>query len=226
MQKAQVQWHKSDDNALIAGAIARDRDAIAVLTTRYNGRLFRIARSILKNDDEAEDALQAAYLRAFTNLSTFRHESSLGTWLTRIVMNVALGHVRNKRTAVAFDEADIGPRPRTIVAFPFAASIDPERSIAQRQINTVLEQAIDELPDSFRTVLVARVLEEMSTEETAAALGITPQIVKTRLHRARRLLREAVERRVGPVLMDAFPFDGWRCRRMTALVLRGLGLGA
>jgi RNA polymerase sigma-70 factor (ECF subfamily) len=88
----------------------------------------------------------------------------------------------------------------------------------------VLEAAIDELPSGFRTVLVARVLEGMSVEETATVLAITPQTVKTRLHRARRMLREAVERRVGPVMMDAFPFDGWRCRRMTALVLRALGL--
>jgi RNA polymerase sigma-70 factor, ECF subfamily len=225
MGKAVPQGPLQDEDALIAGALSRDRDAIAALTTRYNRRLFRIARSILRNDDDAEDALQAAYLRAFANLSTFRHESSLGTWLTRIVVNVALGQVRGRRPAIAFDEADISSRLDSVVAFPLAASADPERSIAQRQIGAMLERAIDDLPDSFRTVLVARVLEEMSIEETAAALGITPQTVKTRLHRARRLLREALERQVGSVLLNAFPFDGWRCRRMTALVLRSLGLG-
>ena len=211
------------DEALIARALNRDRDAIAAITTRYNRRLYRIARSILKDDDDAEDALQTAYLRAFASLSSFRQEASLGTWLTRIVMNVALGLARGRRQALAFDEAQ---GAGSVVPFPLAHAIDPERSMAQRQINAVLEQAIDDLPDNFRTVLVARILEDMSVEETAELLGITPQTVKTRLHRARRLLREAIERRVGPVLMDAFPFDGWRCERMTQLVLRGLGVEA
>jgi RNA polymerase sigma-70 factor, ECF subfamily len=96
-----------------------------------------------------------------------------------------------------------------------AGEIDPERAMAQKQIQAALETAIDELPDLFRTVLVARMIEGMSPEETAAALDLRLETVKTRLHRARRLLRIALERRIGPVMMDAFPFKGWRCERMT-----------
>ena len=96
--------------------------------------------------------------------------------------------------------------------------------MAQHQVRAAVERAIDELPDTFRTVLVARVLEEMSIEETADLLGLKIETVKTRLHRARKLLRQAVEKQIGPVLLDAFPFAGWRCDRITAAVLRQLGL--
>jgi len=114
-----------------------------------------------------------------------------------------------------------------IIPFPLAApSPDPERSVAQRQIQQMLEHAIDDLPDDFRTVLVARIIEDMSVEETASLLGLRPETVKTRLHRARKLLRDALERQVGPALTDAFPFDGARCARMTEQVLARLGLSA
>ena len=208
---------------LIAQALERDAAAVAEITTRYNRRLFRIARSILRSDDEAEDAVQSAYLKAFSSLSEFRGECSLGTWLTRIVMNEALGQLRRRTRALPLDESEAGAVGGRIIAFPGAnPAVDPERAVAQRQIQAVLEQAIDELPDLFRTVLVARVLENMSVEETAALLGLQTQTVKTRLHRARRLLRAALEQRVGPVLTNAFPFDGWRCERMTETVLRRL----
>jgi RNA polymerase sigma-70 factor (ECF subfamily) len=214
------------ETALIDLALERDAAAVAEITTRYNRRLFRIARSILKSDDEAEDAVQSAYLKAFTSLKEFRRDCSLGTWLTRIVMNEALGQLRRRRKVLPYDEREAAARASQIIAFPGSnPTVDPERAVAQRQIQAVLEQAIDELPDLFRTVLVARVLENMSVEETATLLGIQTQTVKTRLHRARRLLREALERRVGPVLTCAFPFDGWRCKRMTEAVLRGLVMG-
>ena len=215
-----------DDAALIVRAINRDKDAVSIIMARYNRRLFRIARSILKNDEDAEDALQAAYLRAFTNLAAFRHEAGLGTWLTRILINVALGYVRSQRAVVRFDETGNSTSGATVVTFPGNGVVDPERAMAQRQIRAVLEAAIDDLPNGLRTVLVARTLEGMSVEETSEALGITPQAVKTRLHRARQTLRKTIERRMGPVLTDAFPFDGWRCRRMTELVLNQLGLDA
>src|SRR5262249_20422815 len=159
----------------------------------------------------------------FNSLAEFRQDCSLGTWLTRIVMNEALGTLRRRRRVAAYDDekASLGQ----VIPFPGgSAEIDPERTMAQRQIQTALEQAIDELPDIFRTVLVARLIEEMSVEETADILGLRAETVKTRLHRARRLLREALERRVGPVLVNAFPFDGWRCKRMTNAVLKDLGV--
>jgi RNA polymerase sigma-70 factor (ECF subfamily) len=209
--------------ALIELALQRDAAAVAEITTRYNRRLFRIARSILKSDDEAEDVVQSAYLKAFSSLAEFRRDCSLGTWLIRIVMNEALRQLRRRKPVLPFDEQEATASVGRIISFPGSnPPVDPERAVAQRQIQAVLEHAIDELPDLFRTVLVARVLENMSVEETAALLGIQTQTVKTRLHRARRLLRGALERRVGPVLTSAFPFDGWRCKRMTEAVLRRL----
>jgi RNA polymerase sigma-70 factor (ECF subfamily) len=142
--------------------------------------------------------------------------------MTRIVINEANAlRRRQRRSRVGLDQPGEGA---TILTFPQAASVDPEKGLAQQQIRILLEQAIDRLPERLRTVLVARVLEDLDVEETASALGITPATVKTRLHRARAALRTELERQVGPVLMNVFPFDGWRCRRMTLRVLEGLGL--
>ena len=209
----------TSEGDLIDRAIRRDWEAIRAITTQHNRRLYRIARRILRNDSEAEDALQAAYMKAFAALSGFRRDSSLTTWLTRIVMNEALGRVRERRSAVHLEtgRAIAGGQ---VIPFPtLSAEADPERVMAQRQIQALMEKAIDELPDAHRVVLVARVIEDMSLEETAELLGIRSETVKTRLHRARRLLREALERQSGPFLMNAFPFDGWRCERMTQAVL-------
>ena len=176
---------------------------------QHNRRLYRMARSILRNDAAAEDALQSAYLKAFRSLADFRGQSSLGTWLTRIVMNEALALARSRKPPLQSDGGDGALLGGQVIPFPAStATIDPERAMAQSQIQTAVERAIDELPEDFRTVLVARVLEEMSVEETAELLGLKVETVKTRLHRARRLLRQAVEKQIGPVLLDAFPFAG------------------
>jgi RNA polymerase sigma-70 factor, ECF subfamily len=225
MQHEAARSETGDEAALINRALLRDPAAVAEITTRYNRRLFRIARSILRSDDEAEDVLQSAYLKAFSCLAEFRQECSLGTWLTRIVMNEALGQARRRKRELPYNDRSAVVRGGDILSFPDGNRVvDPERALAQRQIQAILEEAIDELPDLFRTVLVARILEEMSVEETATLLGLRTETVKTRLHRARRLLREALERRTGPVLVNAFPFDGWRCERMTQAVLHGLGM--
>jgi RNA polymerase sigma-70 factor (ECF subfamily) len=191
---------------------------------RYNRRLYRIARGILGNDAEAEDAVQSAYMHAFRGLATFRGDAMLGTWLTRIVINEALGLRRGQRPSLSLTADMMEPAlGGEIIPFPGAVPHpDPERIIAQRQIQSAVERAIDELPVSFRAVLVARVLEEMSVEETAELLGLRPETVKTRLHRARRLLRQALERQIGPVLLDAFPYAGARCERMTERVIAAL----
>src|SRR5262245_9974546 len=213
------------DAELAQRACQRDGGAFRAIIQRHNRRLYRIARSVMRNDSEAEDVVQEAYVRAFANLAKFRGDSSLATWLSRIVLNEALGRLRGRRPSV--DPAEIENRPSShgqIIPFPNASpQLDPERSMAQREIQRLLERAIDELPDAFRTVLVARVIEEMSVEETAELLGLRPETVKTRLHRARTLLKEALEARVGAVLTGAFPFDGRRCERMTSVVLQRLG---
>ena len=214
----------TDEPSLIAGAIRKDEAAVRVIIRRYNQRLYRLARSIVRNDGEAEDVVQQAYVDAFTHLEDFRGEARLSTWLSRIVMNEALGRLRRRRPTVDIDAIDKAGRGRgEVIQFPqLNPSIDPERSLAQRQIPALLERAIDELPDGFRTVLVARVIEEMSVEETAELLHLRPETVKTRLHRARHMVRATLEAQLGPALGSAFPFMGVRCERLADAVVARL----
>jgi RNA polymerase sigma-70 factor (ECF subfamily) len=216
----------SDDADLVARARQGDAAAVRRIIRQHNQRLYRIARSIVRDDGEAEDVLQDAYARAFTNLASFRGEARLGTWLARIVMNEALGRLRRRRATVELNAMTEGDaREAEIIRFPNAnPQIDPETAVAQRELRALLERAIDELPESFRTVLVARLIEGMSVEETADLLGIVPETVKTRLHRARRLLRAAMEKHIGPAMGDAFPFAGRRCERVADNVIARLGL--
>lgn len=214
----------SPDIDLVRRAVARDGDAFRTIIQKYNQRLYRMARSILKNDSEAEDAVQEAYIRAFTHLESFRGDSSLSTWLSRIVINEALGRMRAQRPNVSLDAFTEPHAAAEIIPFPLATKPDdPERTMAQRQLLQLVEQATDNLPDVYRIVFTARVIEGLSVEDTAEILGLKPETVKTRLHRARRLVREQLDKQIGPVLMDAFPFAGQRCERMTAAVMKLLG---
>jgi RNA polymerase sigma-70 factor (ECF subfamily) len=216
-----------DESELVTRAKAGDTTAIRTIVRQNNRRLFRVARSILKDDGEAEDAVQEAYVRAFNQLSSFEGRAKLSTWLTRIVVNEALGRLRKRvpETATAAElERAAGRDAATIIPFPLSAQLDPERAMAQSEINAMLEQAIDALPDVYRIVLVARVIEEMSVEETAQLFELNPETVKTRLHRARALLRQDMEQKFGPLLTQTFPFDGARCDRMAERVLERLGL--
>lgn len=210
----------SDDQQLVRRALARDGDAFRTIIKTHNQRLYRIARGVVRNDSEAEDIVQEAYVKAFAHLDAFRGDSSLATWLSRIVINEALGRLRKRRRTVALPE---NPQAE-IIRFPLNPSDDPERTMAQRQILQLVERATDSLPDVYRTVFVARVIEGLSIEETADLLGVRPQTVKTRLHRARALVRKALDEQIGPVLLDAFPFAGRRCERLTSAVMRRLGL--
>jgi RNA polymerase sigma-70 factor (ECF subfamily) len=219
--------HRLPEEAeLVERARGGQAGAVRLIIRQHNQRLYRIARSILRDDSEAEDALQEAYARAFTNLASFRGEARLGTWLARIVMNEALGRLRGRRPTVALDPViATGALEAEIIPFPNAnPELDPETAVAQRELRALLERAIDDLPESFRTVLVARLIEGMSVEETAELLGIVPETVKTRLHRARRLLRDAMEKHIGPAMGDAFPFAGRRCERVAESVIARLGL--
>jgi RNA polymerase sigma-70 factor, ECF subfamily len=214
-----------DDNELVRRAAARDSEAFRTIMQRHNRRLYRIARGVLRNSTEAEDAVQEAYVSAFTHLDSYRGESPLAAWLARITMNEALGRLRRQRPTVDIATLE-GTRPEAeIIQFPRTAqNDDPERTMAQRQILQLVEQATDDLPEVYRLVFVTRVIEGMSVEETAELLGIKPETVKTRLHRARQLVREQLNKQIGPVLMDAFPFAGRRCERMTEAVMKRLGI--
>ena len=212
------------DAELIQRARSRDEAAVRSIMQANNRRLYRIARGILRNDSEAEDVVQETYVRAFTHLESFRGDSTLATWLARIAMNEALGRLRRQRPAVEWNSLPPGTLEAQIIQFPHSgASDDPEKSMAQRQIQTVVEHAIDELPDPFRIVFITRVIEGMNVEETAEILQLKPETVKTRLHRARTMLRDNVEKKIGPVVMEAFPFAGRRCERLTQAVLKRLG---
>jgi RNA polymerase sigma-70 factor (ECF subfamily) len=215
----------SDDAELAARALARDASAFRAIMQRHNRRLYRIARGILRNNTEAEDAVQEAYVSAFTHLASYRGESTLATWLSRMVMNEALGRLRRRRPTVDLGALELVRSEAEIIQFPLSTpNDDPERTMAQRQILQLAEQATDNLPEVFRLVFVTRVIEGMSVEETSELLGIKPQTVKTRLHRARKLVRDQLDRQMGPVLMDAFPFAGRRCERLTEAVMARLGL--
>ena len=193
---------------------------------RHNRRLYRVARAITRDDSEAEDIVQEAYFRAFANLGNFRGDSSLATWLTRIALNEALGRLRRQRPTVELATLDAETQDEThVIPFPLtAANCDPERAVAQREIRRIMERAIDNLPETFRIVFVMREIEDLSIEETAGFLNLPQATVKTRLHRARRVLREALDEQLASALEDAFPFDGMRCTRMADRVLERLGL--
>jgi len=207
-------------------ALQRDGEAFREIMQRQNRRLYRVARSVVHDDSEAEDVVQEAYVLAFTNLAKFRAESSLATWLTRITLNEAMGRLRRRRPTVDVLTLDSSTGDGAqVIPFPtMISNEDPERNAAQREIRGLIERAVDELPEIFRVVFVMRDVEEMSIEETAAFLSLRPETVKTRLHRARKLLRQALDAKLATALTDVFPFAGARCLTFTDEVLTRLGL--
>ncbi|HEX2135300.1 MAG TPA: RNA polymerase sigma factor [Microvirga sp.] len=216
-----------DEQSLVARARQRDGAAFGLIMQRHNRRLYRVARSILGDDSEAEDAVQEAYVSAFAHLPEFRGDARLSTWLTRIVINEALGRQRQRRPTIALTDVDkINDQGEArVIVLPTARQDgDPEAAAARAEVRRLLERAVDGLPEPFRVVFVLRDLEEMSVEETASHLGLRPETVKTRLHRARRLLRQSLNQTLASAFTDAFPFAGARCARITDTVLRRLGM--
>lgn len=222
-QAPQIAPVETGDAELVQRARNRDEAAIRSIMQSNNRRLYRLARGILRNDGEAEDVVQETYVRAFTHLDSFRGDSRLATWLARIAMNEALGRLRRQRPGVEWTSLPPGVLEAQIIQFPLSATSDPEKTMAQREIQEVVEHAIDDLPEAFRIVFITRIIEGMNIEETAEILGLKPETVKTRLHRARTMLRDNIEKKIGPVVMEAFPFAGKRCERLTEAVLKRLG---
>lgn len=205
---------------LVALAAAGDGAAFELLMRRHNQLLFRTARSILKNDAEAEDAVQEGYLRAWRALGEFRTESRLSTWLVRIVANEALGRLRRTGAQVIpLEAAMTSPEPETQAAFTDTPERGPEHSALRSQVRTLLESRIDLLPEACRTVFMLRAVEEMSVEEVAQALDIPEATVRTRFFRARSLLREGLAGEMDGAIGEVFAFDGARCDRIVANVL-------
>lgn len=205
---------------LVALAAAGDGAAFEVLMRRHNQLLFRTARSILKNDAEAEDAVQEGYLRAWRALGEFRTESRLSTWLVRIVANEALGRLRRTGAQVIpLEAAMTSPEPETQAALTDTPERGPEHSALRSQVRVLLESRIDLLPEVYRTVFMLRAVEEMSVEEVAQALDIPEATVRTRFFRARSLLREGLAGEMDGAIGEVFAFDGARCDRIVANVL-------
>ena len=210
---------------LLAMMRAGQSSAYVHLMRRHNQRLFRLARGILRDDAEAEEAVQEGYLRAFTHLDGFKGEASLATWLARIVANEALARLRRRRPTVDIEDADalLLAESETTVA---RTEPSPEQALARREIRRAIEGAVDALPAPFRTVFILRAIEQLSIAETAASLEIPEDTVKTRFHRANRLLRQHLTAEFGSLFDSAFPFLGVRCDRLISAVLKHLGLAA
>jgi len=196
--------------------------AFETLMRQHNTRLYRVARAILRDDAEAEDAVQDAYLQAYRKFHEFRGDSQVGTWLTRIVVNEALMRLRRHRRAT------VVPLHGTFGPADGSAEVDvedhkvesPSDSTLRGEVRRILERRIDELPLTFRAVFVMRDVQDMSVQETADALGIPSATVRTRLFRARALLREALQREMDAASSDVFAFDGARCDRIVDNVLQ------
>lgn len=208
--------------ALIGHAINGQRGAFGTIMQRHNQPLFRIARGIVTDDAEAEDVVQETYVKAFAALGDFRGEASLLTWLTRIAINEARGRLRRrKRAAVPLDQVEAAQaKGAYIVAFPGGQPMEnPEAEAARAEIRLLLERAVDALAEPFRLVFILRDVQGYSIEETAAMLDLRPETVRTRLFRARRLLRTELDETLASSMRGTFPFLGRRCARITERVL-------
>lgn len=209
------------DEALVTRARVGDEDAIRALVQRHNQRLFRVARSVVGNDAEAEDVVQATYVSAFTHLQDFRADARFLTWLTRIALNEALGRLRRRRQTANLEVVDAERDSPQVIQF-HAPPPDPEAEMQRLEARQTIEHAVDALPLELRTIFVLRDIEGMSIEETAAYLGIPEATVSTRLHRARRALRAAIHRQLSGAFAALFPFLGARCQSMGERVLQDL----
>jgi len=204
-----------DDADLVARVLGGDKGAYEVLIRRHNQRLFRAARAIVRDDDEAEDVVQHVWVAAYQKLAGFRGDAALTTWLTRIVVNEALGRRRRRQRgehlALIDGEAQTAALGRS-----------PEEEAADGELGRLLEAHIDRLADIYREVLVLRDVEEMTTAETASCLGVSEETVRVRLHRARREMQTSLSEAVGVSLPHAFRFAGIRCDRIAARVMAAI----
>jgi len=219
-----VAYSSLSDPELAQRITAGDQGAFELLVRRHNQVLYRTARSILKDDAEAEDAVQQGYLLAYRAMGRFRGDAKLSTWLVRIVANEAIARFRKRgRSAEVIQlDGDSTAERDPEDNMSESKSERPEHAALRAQTRRLLEARIDELPDAFRTVFVLRAVEEFSVEETSAALDIPEATVRTRFFRAKSLLREALSREIDLAHGDAFAFAGARCDRIVANVMTRL----
>jgi RNA polymerase sigma-70 factor (ECF subfamily) len=224
------------DEEVVSRVLAGDAALFEVLMRRYNQRLYRTARAIVRDDAEAEDVMQETYVRAYAALGQFEGRAQWSTWLTRIAVNESLARVRRRgrfvsREAVGEEGPQDGQAGRetesSLMNDERQASLrrtGPEAMASARELGAFLERAIDELPDTYRTVFMLREVQELSTAETAACLDVTEELVKVRLHRARNELRRLLDERLGAATREVFDFHASRCDNIVAAVLERLGV--
>jgi RNA polymerase sigma-70 factor (ECF subfamily) len=205
------------DEEVVDRVLGGDTALYEIIMRRYNQRLYRVARAIVRDDTEAEDVMQDAYVRAYQNLGQFARRAPFSAWLTRIAVNEALARVRQRGRLDQLDDETEGPVMNLV-----DTSLDPEQSTSTAELGHLLEDAVLSLPEQFRVVLMLRDVEGLSTSETAEALSLTEENVKVRLHRGHALLRNWLFARVGANARDAFPFMGARCDHVVESVFRTL----
>jgi RNA polymerase sigma-70 factor, ECF subfamily len=217
----------ADDAALVRRVVAGDAAAFELVMRRHNRRLFRLARATLRDDAEAEDALQEAYLAAHRALPGFRGDASLATWLSRLVTNECLDRLRKRaRRDNIFPIGSLEAENDMEFAMTESqASASPDQMLLRAQMRSLLERKLDALPASFRCVFVLRAVEELSVEETAQSLGIAEATVRSRHFRARSLLRESLAQEIDLAERDLYEFGGEHCNRVVATVLGRLDAG-
>jgi RNA polymerase sigma-70 factor, ECF subfamily len=208
-------WNVLPDEAIVAQVLDGHVSLFELLMRRHNERLYRAARAIVRDDAEAEDVMQQAYVNAYSHLRQFDGRSSFATWLTRIAVNEAIARARKQGRYEPLMDEDIS----FASVFPMSPANNPEREAFTSEMKVILESAIDGLPDGLRVVFMLRQVEGMSTAETAACLGISEDVVKTRLSRARAALRRDLIDRMGDAAAKSFTFLRPRCDRVVAAVL-------
>lgn len=214
----------ASDVDVIQRVLAGDTASFELIMRRYNRRLFRIARSVLRNDADAEDVVQDAYIRAYEHLPGFAGTGPFSAWLTKIALNEALGRLRGAdavRNHVSFDDPEESEEAN-FMANLITSLPSPEQNAARGEVRHLLESAIDALPDAYRMTFIMCGVEEMSVAETADCLDVEPATVKTRYHRARNILRHQLSSLVDSTASGAFSFDGERCDRIVSSVFLGL----
>jgi RNA polymerase sigma-70 factor (ECF subfamily) len=208
------------DEEVVSRVLAGDTASYEILMRRYNQRIYRVARSVLRDEAEAEDVMQHAYVEALAHLVQWSGRASFEAWVGRIAFHDALARLRKRRRERALGRPGRPGRPEEdVMGTARSSNPSPEQQAFQGEMRVHLESAIDALPTLYRTVFVMRNVEGLSTAETAACLGIREDAVKTRVHRARALLREDLYRRTGAETASAFTFERPRCDRVVAAVL-------
>jgi len=209
-----------DDDEVVRRVREGEHALFEVLMRRYNQRLYRVARSILRDETEVEDVMQQAYVNAYLHLDQFAGRARFSTWLTRIAVHEALARVRRRGRSKEVVMSETGETEAAVAS----GRPDPEQEALTGELRQLLEGAVDALPRPSRAVFVLREVEGLSTSDAAACLGVSEDVVKTRLHRARAALRRELFDRAGLVRRDAFPFHAPRCDRVVAAVFAQLGL--